>query len=304
MVLGRRADVIVHHVHQVHKLDFLEARPLVLDGGHQGVDAPGQFHLFAVKEEEQLPRSGHGVHFLFRPHIAADDFRQRRVGAGNRHERPGDDAGNAAAVLGRRIGPALRADGLVDEVDDAFRICRTIRQDGLDHLVFIGTHPLDPGGDSIDVRRPDVRDDQVVEALVLDNLQDIRIVLGFTADDFGDDFLRAVHIAPERQFQLLPVAVRQLLGNVICRVQVHFRHRRQGLFLQDHEDNAALAALDGADAFFLEHDINGWHFHISLSPFPDTADASLSSVRLLPFHLRNRSTGRSASAGRRRYPPR
>ena len=223
MVLGRRADVVVHHIHQVHELDFLEARPLILDGGHQGIDAPGQFHLLTIKEEEQLPRSGHGIHFLFRPDIAANDFRQRRVGTGNRHGRPGDDAGDAPTVLGRRIGPALRADGLVDEVDDTFRICRTVRQHSLDHLIFIGTHPLDPGGDGIDVRRSDIRDDQVIEALVLDDLQDIRIVLGFTADDLSNDFLRTVHIAPERQFQLFPVAVGQFLGNVICCVQVHFR---------------------------------------------------------------------------------
>ena len=96
---------------------------------------------------------------------------------------------------------------MIDEVDDSFRIRRAVRQDGLDALILIRPHPLDPGRDGVDVVFFDVRDDQVIEALVLDGLEDIGIIFCILADDFGDDLLRTVHVAAKGQFQLLTVAV-------------------------------------------------------------------------------------------------
>ena len=261
MILGCGADIVIHHVHQIDELDFLERYPFALDRRDQGVDAAAQLDLFPVKEEEQLAGIRHGIHFFLRPDVTANNFRQRRIRTGNGHRRSCDDARDAPAVLGCRVGLRFRADDLIDEVDDSFRIRRAVRQDGLDALILIRPHPLDPGRDGVDVVFFDVRDDQVIEALVLDGLEDIGIIFCVLADDFGDDFFRTVHVAAEGQFQLLTVAVREFFGDVICRIQVHFRLGRQGFFFQDQKDNTAFTAFDGTDAFFFERDIDGWHFH-------------------------------------------
>lgn len=60
-----------------------------------------------------------------------------------------------------------------------------------DHLLDIGVaFRVDGPERGVDVGFFDIRDDQVIEALVLDGLEDIGIIFCVFADDFGDDFLR------------------------------------------------------------------------------------------------------------------
>ena len=127
MVLCRRADIVVHHVHQINELDFLERYAFALAGCNKGVNAATQLDLFPIKEEEQLPCIGHGIHFFLRPDIAANDLWQRRIGTGNGHRRSCNNTSDTATVLSGRVRLRARTDDLIDEVDDAFRIGSAVR---------------------------------------------------------------------------------------------------------------------------------------------------------------------------------
>ena len=271
--MRRFLDIVMNHVHEVDEFDLFEALTLALHRRNEWVNAPRDFNLLAVVEEEEFALADLLIHLFVGVLFDLDKLRERRIGAGNNRGRSADDTRDARAVVLRVECLCLGLDCRIREVYDSFVIGVTVREHGADFSVFRRTHSLDPCRDSLRILILDARDNEPVKVSLLEPFEHFRKVgvdryflsfafwaarlwlrwFYFALAIHNDDLARRSLIAFQRELDLFFLVLCPRFRDVVNAINMRYviRRIRYGEY---HSDSSALWTLNCRNTFFLERD--------------------------------------------------
>ena len=208
-VLDGRAEIRVHAVDDLERLDLLEDRPVVERGGGQRVDRAGDLDLPPVVDQDQLARVDRGIRVLLVQPGDVGQLGQRRIGRGHRPRRARQNARNARAVFGGRVGLGAVCHAVCLEIHDRIVVRHHLGQHALDVAVRLAAL-LEPGHHRLRLGRGQVgRAAQVIHLLRGEIRQRFREVGVFCIRDIQIHRLGRVDIAQKGAFDVRFVVLRQ-----------------------------------------------------------------------------------------------